>query len=334
MKKINLIAETAWHHDGDFDFMLDLINKIVSWSKTDVVKLHVSLDHNEYMMPDHPGFEMLSEKMFNEQQWSEMIQLIKDSDKKLMLLLNDQKAIDFGMSFFPELVEIHAVCLNDIHLLNKLKDSIENDTMVVLGVGGSTLYEIEHAISDLDTNNVVLMHGFQNYPTNYQDINFARIRKIMALYPDYKHGYADHTAWNEPNNVFITCMGAALGMDFVEKHITTVPGQERTDWQAAVEIDQFNRVAEYLKVLNKCEGSGLLELNEGEQKYSVVGPMKKAAFLIKPLKKGAVLQKEDIAFKRTGQTSVLSQLDALNLIGLVANSNLVANTILTKNMFE
>jgi N,N'-diacetyllegionaminate synthase len=334
MKKINLIAETAWHHDGDFDFMLDLINKIVSQSKTDIVKLHVSLDHNEYMMPDHPGFEMLSKKMFNEQQWSEIIELIKDSDKKLMLLLNDQKAIDVGMSFSPELVEIHAVCLNDIQLLNKLKDSLENDTVVVLGVGGSTLYEIEHAINRLNTNNIVLMHGFQNYPTSYHNINLKRIRKIMSLYPELKHGYADHTAWDEPNNILVTCMVAALGMDYVEKHVTTVPGQERIDWQAAIGIEQFNQIANYLNVLGKCEGDGLLQLNEGEKQYANVGPMKKAAFLNKSLKKGAVLALDDVAFKRTGQVSALTQLDAIDLIGKKAAKDLKPNTLLEKNIFE
>lgn len=336
MKKTNikLIAETAWHHDGDYEFMMDLVDTIDKKSKAEIIKLHLSLDLNEYMMPDHPNFTLLTEKAFTEAQWHHIISKVLESGKELMLLLNDSRAVQFGAQFQPSFVEIHSVCLNDIHLLNKLKECLSEQTRVVLGVGGSTLYEIEHAISVLDTNNIVMMHGFQNYPTNYEDINFARIRKVMALYPDYEHGYADHTAWNEPNNTLITCMGAALGMNYIEKHITTVPGQERIDWQAAIGIEEFNNIAKYLQVLNKCEGNGMLELNKGERDYSVIGLMKKAAFLNKPLSKGATLTIQDISFKRTSQTADVSQTEALQLIGKQTNTDLEPNTLITKKMFS
>ena len=48
------------------------------------------------------------------------------------------------------------------------------------------------------------MFGFQNYPTKYKNINLEKVRKIQSMYPKLKFGYADHTAWNEPNNELIT----------------------------------------------------------------------------------------------------------------------------------
>jgi N,N'-diacetyllegionaminate synthase len=105
--------------------------------------------------------------------------------KDLMLLFNDKKSIDFGMKFNPKLIEIHSVCLNDIHLLEKLRANISKDQKVVLGIGGTDLYEIENAIETLKHDNIILMFGFQNYPTKYKDINLNKIRKIKQLYPDF-----------------------------------------------------------------------------------------------------------------------------------------------------
>ena len=118
---MKLIAETAWHHDGNFDFMSDLVDTIIQQSKAHIVKLHLTLDFDEYMAKDHPGYEFLKERLFNEKQWEEIIYRINKSDKELMLLFNDQQSIDFGMQFNPALVEVHSACLNDINLLKRLK---------------------------------------------------------------------------------------------------------------------------------------------------------------------------------------------------------------------
>ena len=39
-----MIAETAWHHEGDFAFMKKLVTEISNDSLADIVKLHITLD--------------------------------------------------------------------------------------------------------------------------------------------------------------------------------------------------------------------------------------------------------------------------------------------------
>lgn len=332
---MKLIAETAWHHDGDFEFFLNLVEAICLQTKSDYVKYHITLDVDEYMSKDHPAYSWAKERVFSIQQWEEVFFNTKAHGKKLMLLFNDRKAIEFGMQFNPELVEIHSVCLNDIKLLESLKNNIENkSTKIVLGVGGTDLYEIEHAIDFLDSQNIVMMHGFQNYPTKYEDINFLKMKKIMDLYPEFDHGYADHTIWNHENNVFITIMGAALGMHFVEKHVTTQPGVERTDWQAAVSIERFIEIQDKMEVLKEANGNGLLKMNEGEQSYSTYGVMKKAAILNADVNKGETLTLEKIDFKRTGQSSDLSQHDVLKKLGGVFSRDLDKGQTINLNDFQ
>nr|MDA3894010.1 N-acetylneuraminate synthase family protein [Salinivirgaceae bacterium] len=252
---IKLIAETAWHHEGDFDFMKTLVERIAKKTKADFIKLHITLDFEEYMHKDHPAYKLLKGMLFTAEQWETLIHIILTNDKKPMLLYNDTKAVRFGQKYKPEIIEIHSVCLNDTNLLQQVNKNIAKETKVVIGIGGTGITEVENAISLLDTKNVVLMHGFQNYPTKYNDINFGKIRKLMRLYPTFSHGYADHTAWNEQNNALITMMGAALGMDYIEKHVTTQPGTERIDWQAAITIDDLQTISNMLDVLKLANGN-------------------------------------------------------------------------------
>ncbi|GAG78345.1 unnamed protein product [marine sediment metagenome] len=234
------------------------------------------------------------------------------------------------MPFNPTHVEIHSVCLNDINLLDALKQCLSGETKVVLGVGGSSLYEIENAINILQHPNIVLMFGFQNYPTRYEDINFSKMRRIMKLFSEFEFGYADHTAWDEPNNILITLLGAAIGMDYVEKHVTIAYGEERIDWSAAVSIDMFNEIKEKMELLELCNSDGLLRLNKGEQDYSTYGPMKKAAILTKDLKAGQKLERDMLAFKRTGQISDMSQVETLQSIGKKISKDIKRGQVLMR----
>ena len=330
---INIIAETAWHHEGDFEFMINLIDKL-NQQEIDFIKVHVTLDLDEYMDNSHPAYETLKKWVFTENQWRKIIERIISGGKKPFILVNDKRAIALAGEYNPEIVEIHSVCLNDVHLLNEVKAQFSFSTKIVLGVGGSTLYEIENSMSVLNTNNIVLMHGFQNYPTKYEDINFNKILKLKQLYSQYEHGYADHCGWNEPNNILITTIGAALGMQYIEKHVTTNFGEERCDWNSAISFEMLAELVQKLKLVSRCNGNGNLSLNEGEKQYSQTGIMKKAPVFTNDLKKGSILKESDIVFRRIGFNTDVSQLEVIEKIGKKVNKDVEANGVIKANIFE
>jgi len=330
---MKLIAETAWHHEGDFEFMKNLVSTICTDTNADIVKLHITLDYDEYMDRSHSLYELVKTWLFDEDQWSELIGIVRASGKELMLLLNDKSALDFAKKHTPEYIEIHSVCLNDVHLLDALKNHLNENIKLVLGVGGTDVYEIEHALNYIDHKNTLLMFGFQNFPTVYKDVNLNKVRRIMGLYNDLEFGYADHTAWDNVNNELITLLGAASGMSYVEKHVTTHYGEERIDWSAAISTEMFNRIHEKLKVLKDLNGDGALEMNQGELAYSVFGPMKKAAILNKDVKKGELFSKEIIEFRRTEKLSDMSQIDVIKSFGKEIEKDMSAGELIMHDSF-
>jgi N,N'-diacetyllegionaminate synthase len=330
---IKLIAETALHHEGDFDFMKNLINEILKNTGADIIKMHMTLDFDEYMDPSHKLYKKFKLMIFNKDQWRELIKIVRDEKKEIMLLLNDRQAVEFGLSFNPEYVEIHSTCLNDIFLLEKIKNKIEEETKIVLGVGGTSIDEIKNAIKFLDHSNIILMFGFQNYPTVYEDVNLNKIRKLMKLFDNFEYGYADHTAAKSNYNELITLLGAASGMKYIEKHVTTHFGEERIDWPAAISIEMFNELHKKIIVLDKLNGDGSFSMNSGEISYSIFGPMKKAAKLTCSVKRGDILKLSDIKFIRTKEISDMTQLDVLNSIGKKIKTDLKRGSVLMSKYF-
>ncbi len=331
---IKLIAETAWHHEGDFSFMEDLIYKICEDSLADVVKMHITLDLDEYMSNDHEAFNLLNSWMLTAEQWERLISIVRDSGKELMLLVNDTVAIEFAAQFSPEYIELHSVCLNIRRLQCAILEKIHRTSKIVIGVGGCNIQEVDSAVQVFKDRFTILMFGFQNFPTKYEDVNLRKIRKIQALYANKEFGYADHTAWDEDNNELITLLVASNGMGFIEKHVTTVYGQDRCDSSAAISIDMFNNIARKINLLRELNDNGSLELNHGEKLYSQYGPMKMAAMAIRDMKKEETLKESDMHFCRTSNTTDFSQIEMYSQIGKKLTRNVNQGDVFNRSDFE
>ena len=330
---MKLIAETAWHHEGDFKFMENLITEIATKTSVDIIKMHITLDLDEYMSPKHELYETLKSMMFNQQQWTTLLKIIRDNNKEVMLLVNDTKAINFSILMKSEFIEVHSSCLNDVFLLKELKNKIKKETKIVLGIGGSSIEEIENTIKILDNPNIILMSGFQNYPTKLEDVNLNKIRKLINKFNHYEHGYADHTSKDHQHNQLITLMGAACGMQYIEKHVTNHYGLERIDSSAAISIEMFNELAKHVEILKKLNGSGSLSMNSGELSYSIFGPMKKTAIITRDISNGEILKFDCIKFIRTKEVSDMSQVDILKSIGKKIKLDLKNGTVLKSKYF-
>jgi len=320
---IKLIAETAWHHQGDRSFMINLIEKIINETKTNYIKIHLSLNFDEYMLPDHPLYRKQKDWMLKKNDWEQIITKIKDSNKKLMILFNDKESIEFGMQFSPELVEIHSVCLNDIKLLEYLNTKITNKNKIVFGVGGSKTSELDLAINFINSNEIVLMHGFQSYPTNYEDVNLNKINFLKKMYKNYEHGYADHSSWDEPNNLLVSLIGASQGMQYLEKHVTIDMGKERVDWQSAISIDLFNQLHKKITIFNQTMGDGNIEHSDAEKKYAELGIMKKIGIAIKEVDEGEKLTLNHFNFYRTRMKTELTQSQLISKVGSKLNRKIM-----------
>ncbi len=331
MKKL-LIAETAWHHQGDEKFMLDLVEHLCV-SRADCIKIHISLDIDEYMHPDHPSYNKAKEMLLSERCWEKVTQKVISSGKELIALCNDKKSIEFALAHETTALELHAVAVHDVHLLKYLaENAFCAGKAMLIGVGAIPIEEVD-ALYQRYAQNLVLMFGIQNYPTIPGHVDLAKQRRLMNLFPKSSYGYADHTEWNHPDNILISLLG---GMDktYLEKHATHRPGEKRLDYEAAISIEQLDQLRRWLDLAELVEGDGLLVQNEGENQYSRIGPMRRAMIATRNFQSGEKLDWDYICFKRTAQVSDLLPI----MLGKVGRyrftRNVSVGSIITREMLK
>ncbi len=323
-----LIAETAYIHEGDIGYLNRMIDEIAELG-LNAVKFHMLLEPHTYLQKAHPLIDTVKDWLFSESQWDDIIERVRGHGLDMIMLCDDVRSIEYIIENSKEIkaIELHATGLNDHFLLDAAS---KFKGQVFLGVGGSTLDEIHFAVDFLDhrgKRDIVLMYGFQSYPTNYADINLSKLKKFGDVF-QLPVGYADHTAWDDPNGEFIGVLAAANGFNILEKHYALEPGVERIDYHAAVGKEHMKRLKELLELALTVHGNGSLRMSEAELAYGNVGPMRKAIVARKPIKKGERLTLDNLWFKRTEGESTVRQSQFLQLIGLEALRDIAEDEII------
>ena len=230
-----LIGETAYIHEGDFRYLSALISGMVKKDSCDGIKFHIMVDIDSYMTPDHKLRNLISKFLLSKNEWITILKNVKSDNFDAIILVDDVKAIDFVKNNIDlvDAVELHACALNNIEMLENIKGI---KVPIILGIGGSEIDDIEFSVKYLSRNDILLMHGFQNYPTKYEFINFRKMIKIKNRF-NLPVGYADHTNWDNEFNEMITLAGFMAGANILEKHVALDLGEKRVDFESAISID-------------------------------------------------------------------------------------------------
>jgi sialic acid synthase SpsE len=310
-----LIGETAYNHEGDFDYLIKMIDDMADIN-LDAIKFHLLFSLSQYLTKAHPISVLLKDWMFSEEQWHQAITYSSEKNLEVIILCDDVKSVEFVNKRFPAIkaIEIHATSINDYFLL---KAASQFKGQIILGIGGCSIEEIQYAVSllySLGKTDLLLMYGFQSYPTNLSDINMAKLLKIKEMF-ELPVGYADHTAYNDERNIAMSAMGAALGIPVLEKHYTPDYGVERIDYFSAVGRSQMIEIRDRMKMYLSAYGNGHLDMSEPELKYGNVGPMKKALVAKHSIAAGEEITLENVWFKRTEKESYIRQNQLMSLIG-------------------
>lgn len=311
-----LIGETAYNHEGNIDYLYKMIMDIAEL-KLNAIKFHLLLNPESYMQKNHPLMKKMKKWIFSKKQWDSIIDYTNKRRLDIIALCDDIESAEYLIKNNKDItaIELHQTGLNDYFLLETVS---KFNGQIVLGIGGSAIDEIQYAVNSLRNNgkdNIILMYGFQAYPTNYLEINLSKMLKIREIF-NLPVGYADHTAFNDPNNEVISVMGGMMGFNILEKHYTLDFGKERIDYHAAVGKAQMLKIKELMKLALTIYGDGKLEMSKAELEYGNVGPMKKAIVAKKFIKKGDRLSLDNLWFKRTAEESSIKQNQFLQLIGL------------------
>ena len=324
-----LIGETAYIHEGDFAYLSRMVGEI-SEVGFDAVKFHLLLDPKSYMSKSHPVFSSVHKRIFSKKQWCEIFTYANSKRLDIIALCDDVESAEFILAEQKDIraIEIHATGLNDHYLLNAVS---KFQGSILLGISGSAIEEIRFAVDFLkerDARKIILMYGFQSFPTDHKDINFSKMLEISKLF-NLPVGYADHTAFDSPYNKTISILPAAMGFHILEKHYTLDTTEKRIDHEAAVGRETMREIKELMKIaLQAYGGKASGYMSNAELEYGKIGFMKKAIVAKKFIGKGQKLGIDNLWFKRTGEAGLIKQSQFLSLIGLEAAQDIKEDEVI------
>lgn len=302
-----LYVETAFHHEGNKEYLLELINKAKK-SGVKGIKFQVLINLNEFMSSYHSAYDDAKNWIFSIEDWIEIFQYTKDLGLDIILMPLDVKAFDLISKFEIKYLEIHSVSFKDTKLLNKLK---KTKIPLIFGIGGRTIDEVDYIVKKYTDREIILMVGFQSFPSDLKDIKLERISELKKLYPHCKIGYADHSSYESEMCITSNEYAYILGARIFEKHITFEEGVERIDFQSAVSCEKIEKIRkrlDYLESILNIDSKEIFNMSEKELTYR---NRQKMPIAKRTLKAGEIISSDMLELKMINQENVIDSIDEI-----------------------
>lgn len=167
----------------------------------------------------------------------------------------DVPSVEFLEGFNTPVFKIASACLTDDELLTAIR---KTEKPVIMSTGMSSLEEIDHAVSLLDRNKLILGQATSTYPCKPEELNLRAIGSLQQRY-EVPVGYSGHET-----GLQTTVAAVALGAVFIERHITLDRAMWGTDHAASVEPQGLTRLVRDIRNVETALGDGKKRVFESE----------------------------------------------------------------------
>lgn len=186
-------------------------------------------------------------------------------------------------------IEFYKIGSGDITWLEMVEYIAKKGKPVMLATGAATLAEVDEAVSVIEktgNKNFVLMQCITNYPSKFESANINVLKTYENAFGAIV-GYSDHT----PDDV-VPLGAVALGAKVIEKHFTFDRTHKGPDHPHSMQPDEFARMIERTRNLEKALGSGRKEVVSEESETVIV--QRRGLTAAREIKKGVAFKKSDI----------------------------------------
>jgi N-acetylneuraminate synthase len=167
----------------------------------------------------------------------------------------DEASVDFMEQFNPPAYKIASASLTDDNLL---KHHRRTGRPLIVSTGMSNMAQVDHAVSLLGTENLVLLHTTSAYPAKIADLNLKMIPALRERF-GVPVGYSGHEV-----GLASTFAAVALGACMVERHITLDRAMWGSDQAASVEPQGLMKLVRDIRVIEESMGDGVKKVTADE----------------------------------------------------------------------
>ena len=202
----------------------------------------------------------------------------------------DEKSVELILDLDIELVKV-ASCSADDHSL--LETVAETNRPVIVSTAGLTLSQIDRLVSFLDYKGVyfALMHCIALYPTPSDKLRLNQIEQVKNRFPDVPVGFSTH---ENPDNYTAIQIAYAKGARLFERHVGLETDKYKLNAYSSRPVQIAKWIQAYHDVVEACGGEERAPVYPDE--ITSLNSLKRGVFVKKGIKKGEVIQREDVFF--------------------------------------
>jgi N-acetylneuraminate synthase len=261
-----IVAEIGINHNGSLDTARRLIDAAAN-AKCDAVKfqkrtpeLCVPLQQQGQMRDTPWGvmsyLDYRHRMEFGVREYEALIEHCRGCSIDWFASCWDESAVDFIEWFEPIGYKIPSAVLTDAALLQRFR---QTGRPLILSTGMSTMCQIDAAVAQLDTDDLLITHATSTYPCPLDELNLRMIQTIRSRF-NCAVGYSGHEV-----GLATTLAAVCLGASLVERHITLDRAMWGTDQAASVEPHGFERLVQNIRDIELAMGDGVKTVYESER---------------------------------------------------------------------
>ena len=220
--------------------------------------------------------------------------------------------VDFLMSLEVPAIELSPEDANNIPLIRYVG---RKGIPLILATGACTMEEVWEAADSFystGNRNLVLLHGVRYYPADAEEMNASVILTMQKEFPDAPVGIFDLTSSTHPDEregneyavntargLATALLAVGLGVDVVEKKLTTSKYNEGPDHVVAATPEEYKLILDTTRTMEKAYGDGVKRPSRSELLGTRIDD-RKSVFANADIPTGTVLTEEMVCVKRPG----------------------------------
>ncbi|HEX2696253.1 MAG TPA: N-acetylneuraminate synthase family protein [Anaerolineales bacterium] len=324
------IADIAANHDGDLD-RAKLLIRLAKEAGADAAKFqHFQAPK---IVSDY-GFTHMDSKVSHQAKWKKSVTQVysEASVSPSWTPILKEECDKVGIHFFTSpydydsieevdpYVPVFKAGSGEIDWIEALEHMASKGKPVIIASGAADIADVQRAVHAILKINkqLCLMQCNTNYtanPDNYDHLHINVLKTYAAMFPDVVLGLSDHTQAVAP------VLGAVtLGARMIERHFTDNNDREGPDHKFALNPENWARMVEETRLLERSFGSSDKFIAENEQQTKVV--QRRCLRAARDIKAGETFTREMIDVLRPATPGAIKPYEIQNVIGTRASSDL------------
>ena len=325
-----IIAEVGPNHNGSLKLALKMI-RLIAKTGVDAIKFQLGDPEKVYSKDAFKAkYQKKEYKSKSILEMSKKIQLRKEDHFKLARLCKKHNVIyacsafDIDSLIFLDKklnIPFFKIPSGEINSLDMINYIAKSKKRIFFSTGMASFQEIENTLKKLKkfgNKKITILHCISSYPAEKKHLNLNVIDEIKKR---FKHevGYSDHSIGDEASLAAV-----AKGAKVIEKHVTISKKLIGPDHKSSITISKLNILVKKIRELEVILGSRKRSLSNSEKNVKKVA--RKSLVSAFELRKGKILKRKDILFKRPG--TGISPLDLEKVLGHKILRNIKKNKII------